>query len=100
MAFGADAKQATLTNPSAKFPPVFVKRNPCIFVIIEPGPAHFFIFQIESKGLYQVQLGARISSQTYDISRIWGYFRLKKDDVDQYLTTEYVRCVFGSALMA
>ena len=72
--------------------PVFIQRYPGILVIVEPRAPHFLVIELETEGFYQVEPGAGIGGQTDDISRIWGYFGLKKDDIDQILAI-YINAV-------
>ena len=48
-------------------------------MIIQTGAAQAFVIKAKTERMNQVQNGARIGTNAYDIARIRRYFRLKKN---------------------
>ena len=50
-------------------------------MIVQPGPAQAFFVEPESQRVDQVQVGAGVGAEAYNIAGIRGYFRLIKDNM-------------------
>jgi len=74
--------------------PIHVSRHIRHVVVVEPGSAEPGIVQHETHWLNQVQPGASIGAQAYDVARVWWNLGLIQDYVDQerdflFIITDY-----------
>ncbi len=57
----------------------------CPFAVIQPGTAQFFIVQIETQGLDQMEAGSHIGAKTDDVASVWRYFWFVEQNVEHFM---------------
>ena len=58
-------------------------------MIVEAGASETTVAELKSQWFDKCQRGARVGSESYDITGVWGYLWLIQDDVEHGITFAY-----------
>ncbi len=85
--FGGYGEQAAILHASSTVGPTFVDHDRGKFMIVQSCSQQLLILQCKAQGLHEMQPGARISAQPYDVAGVRRNLRLIQNDVEhEYVT--------------